>query len=159
MINTGRILKDFKKEYPQFGDVKISLLNNVLKHFFKSYMIEVLKGSIMEIDKIGNIEVVKRQRSTLKKIVDHPATSIKRRETGDNSIIVYRTNVKYFSFEWLQSKKLSPNFFFKFKAVWTLERSIPKYEDKFLDFKPYKPYISHKKKYSDEYRIEKFHKN
>lgn len=105
------------------GTIQKPLFIQIVKAFFKKAIIEMYHGWTLHTP-IGAFYIHKKTYNANNGYVSHAATRKVRRETGDNSIVIYRTGDFYYSFFWARAKSHSHLQNYTFNPSWHNNRAI-----------------------------------
>lgn len=118
---------DFYDSYT--GNVPKTKFTKVCFVFFKKVVEEIIfKGNKFSTP-IGSFYIIKQIYNSANQYVSHAGTKKVRKETGDDSIVVYRTEGSYFRFFWAKAKFHHDLKSYFFKAAWHNEREIETHKE------------------------------
>ena len=116
-MNTSEFHASYEGTIPQ------PLFIQIVKAFFKKAVKQMYKGWTLHTP-LGSFYIHKRTYNANNGYVSHAATRKVRKETGDNSIIVYRTGDFYYSYFYAPAKSHPHLSNYYFDPSWHNKRAI-----------------------------------
>lgn len=118
---------DFYNDYIKHdhGKLKLLIFNKIIITFFTKISKEILRGFNFGTP-LGSIFVMKILNNPNVKYISHAGTRKARKETGDNSIVIYRDEPYFFKMRFEPNIAISGLKNYSFKASWKNNRDTQK---------------------------------
>lgn len=110
--------------------VEYGLYTKIVHRIFELIVDSILRGNKLRTP-FGSFRIWKVRRK--RKAVDYTNTNLKRKETGDNTIVIHRTNEYYYRIDWTKHLPIGNTGRFKFEVNMLKAHEIPKYEKYYID--------------------------